>query len=297
MPSPRSNAPFLGAMLFAASLSLGCTARPASQFPTGEIAISRMKATYACAQGVQGSAKIDHFNDAAGRLRGDVQLFASDPDRIRFDVISPFGVLLATLASDGHRFTFFDMKNRAFLEGKPDPCNIARLTQVRMPAHALVRILRGEAPILVHDPNATTIEWSSGAYTVRIPGNYESIQELRLVPYKEDFNLPFDQQRVKVLGVSVIQRGYVHYKAELQGHEKSSTMPPRQDPDGLDPDLQPSGPACEVLVPKRIHVEMPYTKDDLLVRYEEVGLNPPLPEGIFTQPIPGGVRRETATCN
>jgi outer membrane lipoprotein-sorting protein len=255
-----------------------------------------MKATYACAQGVQGSAKIDHFNDAGGRLRGEVQLFASDPNRIRFDVISPFGVLLATLTSDGQRFTFFDMKNRAFLEGPPDPCNIARLTQVRMPADALVRIMRGEAPILVHDPNATTIEWTHGAYTVRIPGHYEAVQELRLIPYEEDFNLPFEQQRVKILGVSVTQRGFVHYNAELKDHEKSVTMPPRQDPDGLDQDIQPSGPACQVLVPRRIHVEMPYTKDDLLVHYENVGLNPPLPEGIFTQPVPGGVRHELAIC-
>lgn len=280
-----------------ALLCVACgKAPPPSQFPNGQAALDRMKATYACARGVQGSTKLDHFNDK-GRIRGDVMLFAVDPSRLRFDVVSPFGVMLATLTANTHRFTFFDMKNKVFYEGPPEPCNISRLTQVQIPADALVKILRGEAPLLVHNPTAPSIEWSSGHYVVTIPSINEAVETLELEPVPDDFTLPWNQQRIRVLKVSVTQRGYEHYKADLLDHATSVTMPPRHDPEGIDEDIPPSGPACSVQVPRRIHVEMVNTGDDLRLRYEEpAGLNPPLPEGIFTQPVPGGVRRQFVTC-
>lgn len=255
-----------------------------------------MKGTYDCARGVQGATKIDHFNDR-GRLRGDVMLFAVDPDRVRFDVISPFGVLLATLTSDGTRFEFFDMKNRVFMEGLPEPCNIARLTQVQIPAHALVKLLRGEAPLLVHEPRASSIVWDgAGHYVVTIPSAHEAVQEVWLTPRPEDFDLPYERQRVRVLSVTVRQRGYVHYRADLMDHGPASTMPPRQDPEGIEAEIPPSGPACQGEVPRRIHVEMPNTGDDLRIRYQDVGLNPPLPGGVFAQPVPDGVKRVFVSC-
>lgn len=277
--------------------SAACSkAPPPSQFPTAHVALERMKATYACARGVQGDGKLDHMNEA-GRIRGDVMLMAVDPERVRFDVVSQFGVTLATLTSDGTRFSFFDMKNGAFLEGPPDPCNIARLTQVRMPAHALVRLMRGEAPLLVHDPNAATIEWSgSGYYVVHIPSRHEARQEIHLEPSPSDFGLPYPQQRLRVRRVLVTQRDYIHFEASMSDHADAVTMKPREDELGIDPPIPPSGPACRAEIPRRIHVEVPYTRDDMRFRYEDVGLNPPLPEGVFTQPVPGGVRRQHVQC-
>lgn len=286
----------LGAFLVAC-LTTGCAvAPPRSQFPDGAAAIARMRASFECARGIQASAKIDHFGDR-GRIRGDVQLFAVDPARVRFDVLSPFGVLLATLTSDGEQFSFFDLTNKQFVQGDPSPCNIARLTQVKLPADALIKLLRGEAPLLVHEPGAPTIRWNTGGfYELTIPSKYEATQLVQLAPVPSDFDRPYSEQRLRVLGVTVTQRGYVHYRAELSRHEPSTTMPPRKDPDGVDEDLQPSGPACVLDVPRSIHVTMPNTGDDLIIQYRDVGLNPPLPPGVFTQPIPGGVQRGWARC-
>lgn len=288
------------APVLAAALCLllgGCAASPpVSQFPSGQAAIARMKATFDCARGVQGETTIDHFNDR-GRLRGSMNLFASDPERLRFDVISPFGVILATLTADGRQFTFFDMKNKVFYEGPPDACNIGRLTQVQVPANALVKLLRGEAPLLVHEPQSPTLAWDGdGHYVVTVPSTHEAVERIHLKPYDEDFQRPWQEQRVRVLHVEVSQRGYVHYKADLLDHAPSTTMPARQDPDGIDEDIPPSGPQCRVEVPRRIHVEMPNAGDDLRLRYQQAGLNPPLPEGVFTQPVPGGVRVQHVTC-
>ncbi|MBI5536662.1 MAG: hypothetical protein HY898_28340 [Deltaproteobacteria bacterium] len=276
---------------------LGCPPkRPASQFPTGQAALDRMKAMFECARGVQGESKLDHFNDR-GRIRGDVQLFAVDPARLRFDVISPFGVTLATLTSDGQRFTFFDMKNKVFYEGPPEPCNIGRLTQVTIPADALVKLLRGEAPLLVHTPQAPTVRWDNdGKYVVTIPSTHEAVEEVQLELFDSDYGLPWQQQRVRVKKIKVTQRGYEHYTADLAEHEAAVTMPPRHDSEGIDEDIPPSGPPCNVEVPRKIHVEMVNRGDDLRLRYQKVGLNPPLPDGIFTQPVPGGVNRQHVTC-
>ena len=299
----KPNPMFSNRSLFALLVSclLPCAAcsqkPPPSQFPNANAALDRMKETYACASGVQGDGKLDHMNNA-GRVRGDVMLMAADPESVRFDVVSPFGVTLATLTSDGKRFTFFDMKNSAFLEGPPEPCNIARLTQVKMPAHAVVRLMRGEAPLLVHDPSAATIEWSGGGhYVVRIPSRHEATQEVHLQPNPSDFQLPYQQQRLRVTYVSIKQRGYTHFEAILSDHKDATTMKPRVDELGIDPPIEPSGPACRAEVPRRIEIAVPYTGDDMRFRYSEVGLNPPLPEGVFTQAVPGGVSRHYMRCN
>ncbi|MCL2822711.1 MAG: hypothetical protein FWD57_01845 [Polyangiaceae bacterium] len=288
----------IATIAIAAITVCACTHKPpASQFPNAASALDQMKATYSCATGVQGEAKLDYMNDS-GRIRGDSMLMAVNPDSVRFDIISPFGVTLATLTSDGKDFAFFDMQNSSLLTGPPEPCNIARLTRVEMPAHAIVRLLRGEAPLLVHNPSDASIRWSgSGYYIVQIPSLHEATQEIHLQPNPSDFALPYQKQRIRVLHISVKQRDYIHYRASLSDHQSSATMPPRLDELGLDPPIEPSGPKCSAEVPRRIHIDVPYTKDDVRFRYQEVGLNPPLPDGVFTQPVPGGVRVQRVQCS
>lgn len=256
-----------------------------------------MKGTYTCATGIQTAGKLDHMG-AGGRVRGDMMLMTSNPSNLRLQVISPFGATLATLTSDGTTFGFSNMKDRVYLEGPPDACNIARLTQVRLPPHALVQLLRGEAPLLEHSQSpAPSIAWdSAGYYVVRVEGKHETRQEIHLRPTEATFHLPYANQAIEVLFTKVTQRDYVHFEAELQDHAPASTMPPLQDELGLEPPIPPSGPVCSAPVPRRINLRMPYTKDDLMLRFEDLGLNPPLPSGVFRQPVPGGMRRQFVSC-
>src|SRR5688500_15828183 len=76
---------------------------PASQFPSAQAALDRMRETYACSRGLTGEAKLDYFGEA-GRVRGDLWYLVSLPDRVRLDVVSPFGATISTLTSDGQRF-------------------------------------------------------------------------------------------------------------------------------------------------------------------------------------------------
>lgn len=255
-----------------------------------------MRATFACGVAVQANAKVDHFGEQ-GRVRGDLMLFAARPARIRMDIVSSFGVALATLTTDGSRFALADMREKRFLVGPASPCNIARLTTVPVPGHVLVDLLRGEAPVLRHAPGGGTIAWNFAGYWVLvIPSTREAREEIHLAPRPDDWTKPWDQQRVRVLDVRVEQRQYELYHAELSGHAGAPTAGPRIDPDGLEPPVPPSGPPCDAEVPRKIHVEVQDPEADVRFQYEQLSWNPPLPEGTFEQLPPPGMRFEPVNC-
>jgi hypothetical protein len=278
---------------------VGCAAHiapPPSAPPTVDAALARMRATFACGAAVQANAKLDHYGEQ-GRVRGDLMLFAAQPASIRMDIVSSFGVTLATLTSDGSHFALANMRDKRFFFGPATACNIARLTGLPMPPHVLVELLRGEAPVLRHVPQGGTIAWSSDGYWVLgIPSTLEASEEIHLAPRPEDWSKPWDQQRVRVLDVLVKQRQYVLYHAELSEHAGAPTAGPRIDPDGLAPPLPPSGPPCDAEVPRKIHVEVPEPEADARFHYQQLSWNPPLPEGTFDQPAPPGMRVEQVNC-
>jgi hypothetical protein len=289
------SSPFLGLSLLAAVLT-GCPKPPpASQFPTGTAALDRMKSTYACANGVQGEAKIDYFGDK-GRVRSNVTVFAVNAARVRLDVLSPLMAVLYTLTSNGTDFEMLDMQKQIFMYGPATPCNLARMTQVEVPGHVLVWLLRGEAPLLKHDRNAPTIVWEDGHYHVTIPSTRNATQHVNLEVYDADYNLPWQKQRVRVVNVETIQKGVVLYQAELEDHELARTLPTRKDPDGLGPDIPPSGGACNVEIPRSIQLSVPWSGDEVVFQYQKVGFNPPIPTGAFSQQQPAGTRKQFVNC-
>jgi hypothetical protein len=275
----------------------GCAAHPpASQFPTGAAAIDRLRATGACGAALQASAKIDHFGKQ-GRIRGDLLAFAAAPASLRMDLVSPFGVTLATLTSDGARFTLADLRDRRFYVGPASACNIARLTTVPVQGSVLVDLLRGQSPVLKRAAEPTIVWSGAGYYVVRVDSTRDAHEEIHLAPHPEDFGKPWSEQRVRLLDVRVEQYGGVLYHAELAEHRAAATAPPRVDPDGIEPPLPPSGPACGAEIPRRIHVEVPDEEADVLFRYDDVKWNPPLPAGTFTATPPDGMPELPVTCD
>jgi hypothetical protein len=294
----RLHAWVLRGILLAEPLLAGChnVAPPASPMPNAAAALDRARASSACGVAIQASSKIDHFSDQ-GRFRGDLLMFASAPDRIRMDVVSPFGVTLATLTSDGHAFALSDLREKRFFTGPASACNIARLTTVPLPGHVLVSLLRGQAPLVRHEPSAMRIAWSPrGYYVVTIPSTRAALEELHLAPHPDDVPKHWSVQRLRVLDVRVEQYGRVAWHAMLDEHAAAPMAAPRVDADGIDPVLAPSGPACTAELPRRVHVEMPEQDQDVRIRYEQVTWNPPLPDGTFLQPAPPGVDVSSVDC-
>jgi hypothetical protein len=269
---------------------------PASSPPSVDAALSRMHATFACGNAIQANAKIDHFGEH-GRVRGELLLFVARPESIRMDIVSPFGVALATLTSDGSRFALADLRQKRFYVGPASACNIARLTTVPVPGHVMVDLLRGEAPVLVHGAQGAVIAWSPRGYWVlQIDSTRSAREEIHLAPRPEDWARPWDQQRMRVLDVRVEQQGYVLYHAELSDHATAATAGPRLDPDNLEPPIPPSGPVCDAEIPRKIHVEVPNPEADVRFQYEQHSWNPPLPAGTFEQMPPPGMQIERVTC-
>jgi hypothetical protein len=254
-----------------------------------------MRATSSCSRGVQGESKVDYFGEQ-GRVRGSALFVASRPDRVRFDVFSPFGVTLSTLTSDGSDFALLDVSGKTFWAGPASECNVARFLRVPVPPHALVTLLSGEAPVLVHEPPAATLEWDAGSYVIRIQSRHGASEVIRLEPRPEDWNLEWRAQRTRVSEVQVVQQGIELYRVELSGFASAHTAKPRVDPDGIDADLPPSGPACDMEVPRRVRITSEASAQDVLLVHQELSLNPPLVPGLFHQSAPAGVKFRSAVC-
>lgn len=279
-----------------AALQLACAAAPpASQFPNAEAALDRMRATTSCSRALTSDAKIDYFGEG-GRIRGTLLYVVAVPDKLRLDVVSPFGATVSTLTSDGHAFALFDLRQKQFLRGPANACNLARFTHVPIPPAALVQLLRGEAPVLVHTPQTANIAWKAGEYVVRIDSTRGASEEIHLSPVPDDYLLPYSAQRLRVTEVRVVQLGVELYHAELVGHRAAKMSGPRVDPDGLDPPQAPSGPTCRAEVPGRLRLRVADGDQDVILENVQVSHNPPLTPHVFEQSPPGGVAVRYSPC-
>lgn len=285
-----------GAICLLLLLSAGChRSPPASRFPTAADALARMRESQACSRGVSGEAKLYYVGES-GRVRGSMLFVAAAPDRVRFDVFSPFGATLSTLTSNGSRFALYELAKKTFLSGPANACNLQRFTRVPLPPHAFVQLLRGEAPVLAHEPASAQLEWDSGSYRVTISGRHRAEQEIRLVPPDADWSLDWSKQRLRVVEVTVRQAEAPLYRVELEDHAPVQTGAPRLDPDGIDPPILPSGPECRAELPRRLHFVVGDDAHDVVLANHDLFHNPPLLPGVFEQQPPPGVSVRSSPC-
>jgi hypothetical protein len=284
---------------FLAELGCGAVAPPQSQMPTGEAALARMKETFRCGNGIQAEAKIDQYGER-GRIRGDMMLFATRPANVRMDVFAPppLSQAVATLATDGQKFSFANLPEHRYYYGPASSCAIALLTNVAIPGSALVDLLHGRAPLLRHQAAAATLSWSGkGYYVVSFPSTRDAYEEVHLAPRPDDWSKPWGEQRMRVLDVLVKQQGIVLYHAALDGHAAAPMAKPRYDETGEAAPIMPTGPTCDAEVPRRIHVEVPYRGDDVQFRYTSVEWNPPVEPTAFELERQQGLQSVPVMCD
>lgn len=276
------------------TLALGCQrAAPPSQFPTARALISKVQSEQECSRGLVGEAKIDYFGDE-GRVRADALYVLARPSRIRFDVLSPLGGVLSTLTSDGKKFAFDDRRQKLHVTGTASQCNLTQALRVPVPPEALTQLLTGLPPVLQHESGQAQLSWSSGSYLITVKSRHRASQQLRFLPRDEDWGLPWQKQRVRLISVEVSQQNRALYRASLSDYFSASTAAPRVDPDGLEPDILPSGPQCSAELPRAVRFVVPGAGSDLLLEQKTVHHNPPLTTGLFQQmPTPGTRLRES----
>ncbi len=289
------------ALLGGALLTSACLGRPPASVPPGpEEALGRTREERACSRGLQGEGSVDFF-EGDQRVRGNVLFMAMAPASLRFDAYSPFGATLSTLTSDGERFALFDIRQKAMLRGEASSCNLARFTRVALPPHVLIQLLRGEAPVLRHQPGAATLDWQGalfgdGVWRVEITGDAQTTETILLAPSPEDWALPWQQQRLRVTEVEVRQAGVPLWRATLDDYRRVDTAAARTDPDGLTPPIPPSGPQCRAEIPMALRLEVPDGDRDLVLHQKKVQHNPPLLPGSFEQGTLPGIAEHFTSC-
>jgi hypothetical protein len=284
-------------------LLAGCQRAPLHRFPTAGAALGRLRETTSCNRAVQGEANLS-FSGGGRRLAGRLLYLAHAPAELRFDIFSSFGVTISTLTSDGRRFSLLDMEQRAFVTGASSACNVQRFTRVPVPPEALVELLRGRPPVLVHEEADTALDFrgslfGSGHYRLTVLGRHQASQQIELGVVPSDWDLPVDRQRLRLLGVKVEQAGQVLYEVEFSDHRLRKMAPLVQTAEeralGV-PAPQPSGPECSVELASRMRVYVPTTGYELTFQNDELWLNPPLQEGAFMQTAPAGVTVSESSC-
>jgi hypothetical protein len=289
------------ALLLVAPLLAACggVAPPPSAIPDAKTAIGRLDATYASVSGISGAAKIDYLGKK-GRVRGDVSVLASGPSSLRFAISADVIGVAGEVASDGIRFQADDKTNGRYVVGPAKPCNIAKITQVPLPSKELVPMLWGMRPHLDGVISCDSIAWSTdGHYVVMLGGSGAPAlsHELHVAPWPSDWDKPYAQQRLRLLGVRAWNKDTLVYKVTMKDHEATRTAKPIIDAEGISPEVPPSGPQVEVEVPRTIRVEVPDKGSDVIFKYSEAALNPPLVPHAFQLVLRPGVPVEEANCD
>lgn len=297
----------LGARAWLLPLALvvgACGRPPRHPMTSADAALERLRDQTACSRAVQGEAALS-FSGAGRRLRGKVLYLAHAPDQLRFDVFSSFGVTLSTLTSDGSKFSLYNLEERSFLYGTASACNVARFTQVPVPPAALVELLRGRPPVLVHATDGASIRYrggflSPGRYEIRVAGQHDSVETIELGLFPEDWALPPERQRLRLLRVLVTQAGRSLYEVDLSGHARRTRLPSVLSPEEMALGLAarpPSGPECSAEVPGKLDFYVPETGYAVSFENREVHHNPPLAAETFSQSVPSGVVVQRSACD
>lgn len=286
------------ALLAAPLAACGATSPPASRFPDAKSAVDRLDATYASVTGVRGRAKIDYLGKN-GRVRGDVVVLAGAPANLRLGITANVVGAAGEISSDGKEFIADDKANQRYLIGPAKPCNIAKLTQVPLPSTELVPMLWGMRPAIEGPITCDGLSWSSeGFYRVMLREQGKPLaHELRLAPTPDTWGKPWGEQRVRLLGVLGWGAGdTLLYRVTMGDHTPTRTADPLVDPDGLNPPIPPSGAQVLVDVPRKIHVEVPGKGSDVVFKYEDAWVNPPLIPSAYRLVVRPGVPVDYADC-
>jgi outer membrane lipoprotein-sorting protein len=242
----------------------GPVPRPKDAYSSGPDILGDLKKKTQSVQSFRITGRVDHFGEKH-RIQGKTYLFSKLPNQLRIELVSPFSSPLNVLTVNDKVFAMHDVREARFLTGPADPCNIARLIQIPMPAEDVIRILVGSAPII---EGQAEVKWDTkGFYLVTI----------------------FDGLRTERLEIGPDKTFLPIHHALLE------------DKDGVIFDIAYNRrrPVKGISIPEEIRVKMPKEKVDLLLRYDPDGveLNVDLPTDAWDQTPPAGITVEQVTCD
>ena len=253
-------------VLWLALYCVGCgsAARPANAYGNAADLMADMSVRSDKISSFRITGRVDHFGKEH-RIQGKVFLFARLPSKLRVDLLSPFGSTLSVLTVNDGRFAMSDIREDRYLEGPADPCNIARLVRIPLPPEDVARVLVGHTPII---DGAAEVIWSDkGYYRVTISDG-DRIQRLDVGPDPDV--LPLLRSRLEDSAGQIYDMSFERWRS-VKG----------------------------IPIPHEIRIKMPRDDADLLVRYDDDGveLNVKMPADAWDHSFPDGADVEHVTCD
>jgi outer membrane biogenesis lipoprotein LolB len=253
------------ALAIVAILAAACgpVPRPADAYASAPDLLADMLSRRAAVRSLRAAGRIDRLGEQ--RVQGKMFAFAEPPGRLRVDLVSPLGSTLAVLTVAGGAFAMSDEREGKYYAGPAAPCNIARLVRIPLPAEDVIRVLLGSTPLL-DGPSAVT--WDrAGHYDVTIAGADGASQLVEIGPDRA--TLPLLRSRVRAGERTVLDIRCERWTAV--------------------------GGAA---IPFEIRAAMPDEKEELLVRYDEGGVevNAEIPAEAWSHVFPDGATVEQVDC-
>jgi len=176
------------------------------------------------------------------------------PDRLRVEVLSPFGVVFALTSSDGDLAAYVREENRVY-RGAATPANLARYAALDLKVTDVVDVLLGGAPQRQVSDASVYAEPSTGLVRLR----QETAQGAQVVVFGDESRLPVEVQELDHDGALVWRAEFSNYRT-----------------------------VANVAVATRIAVELPSQKEKVEINYDGPDVNPTLSASLFSLPTPPG---------
>lgn len=107
------------------------------------------------------------YRDSSRSMTVSQALVVESPNRLRTEILGPFGASLLQLSSDGHQMFLNLPREQRFFSGPVDAAHLSLLTHIDVPLEQLVDILLYKVPLLEGAPEAVTLRGAEG-YSVSI---------------------------------------------------------------------------------------------------------------------------------
>jgi outer membrane lipoprotein-sorting protein len=178
------------------------------------------------------------------------------PDRFRLELFSPIGIV-SLVTTDGHNLAAYFPQDKVLYRGAATPTNTARFIQLALSASEITGLLLG-LPVLPDQREAGVVRFDedAGWYRLDLPLTEGDVQ-----------TLAFDQKTLRLLGWEVRNgEGAVLARVTLSDYR----------------------PVRNQEFPFAIELSDKQGKQEAAITYEQVELNPPLSDSLFTLvSIPG----------
>lgn len=242
-----------------------CTHRRGYETPTASRLLQAATRGETPVTSLRARAKVDQFT-RKGRVKVRVFLLAAAGGRLRFEAVSPFDTTLLTLTSDGKRFVSLDHRAQRVLTGPAKACAVARVFGLALKPDQVLEVLTGQIPLISFTTRQVRWDRCKGLERLVLTAADGRVQQVWL----RHVGSRFRSERSEVRDA----RGKLLLSIRFERFRRVGRRE----------------------VPGRIRFVRPATRADVIIRYDKLSLNVPIPAEAFSLRVPPGLPEGTLDC-